>query len=100
MFGYWAIGRNTIAARPNKAMKALTTVANRGWSMKKCASFMALVLIGAAPDGTGLRRYLRSRRGRFDAVDNDPIGEREARADDPEAAAKIAQLDSLGGHHV
>ena len=30
MFGYWAIGRNAIAASPNTTMKILITAANRG----------------------------------------------------------------------
>jgi hypothetical protein len=30
MFGYWATGKNDIAAKPNTTMKILITIANRG----------------------------------------------------------------------
>src|SRR2546422_3121139 len=68
--------------------------------MKKCASFMASLLIRSEPDRAGLRRDLRSRRGCRDAVDDDSVSKCQARADDPQAVTQIAHLDSLGSHHV
>ena len=103
MFGYWATGRNDAAARPNTVMKILITAANRGWSMKKCESFMARLSSGSdRPEGdrSGLRRYFRARPGRWDAVDDHAVGGGEARADDPQTVAEIAQLDLLRRHNV
>ncbi len=47
-----------------------------------------------------MRRYLRARQGDRDAVDDHLVGGSQARADDPQAVAKIAELDLLGRHDV
>src|SRR5216684_2246055 len=85
-------------------MKILTTAANRGRSIKKCASFtagaLAPALAGREADRSGLGRYVRARPYGRNPVDDHAIGGIEPRANDPEAVAQVAQQDVLRRHDV
>src|SRR5262249_61572395 len=66
--------------------------------MKKCARamvFARLVSIGSEPDRAGRRRNFRPRPDGGYSVDDESVGGRKTRPNDPQAAVEITQLDDL-----
>jgi hypothetical protein len=80
----------------------LRTAAKRGRLMKKCVRRIVegpvLVLTGddGVADRAVLHRDFGSRRRIREPVDDDPVARTEARPNDAQASADVADLDLLG----
>src|SRR5882724_3973315 len=95
--GYCATGRIASAPRPRSVMKALSTVAKRGRSIKKCVRrmFASLVLTAGITDRAILSDYFRSRRDMSQPFNDDSVARREPGPDHSQTVANLPYFHSL-----
>src|SRR6267142_578573 len=96
--GYCATGRTASAPSPSNVTKALSTVAKRGRSIKKCVRrmvWLSLVLPTGRTDRAILSGYFGSRRDVRQSFHNDSVARCEPGSDHSQTVANLSYFHSL-----